>query len=92
MRLHETLARFADIIRSYQIVRYELAVPHTRLKLNITFVAGSELYVREIVLDSQHRKYALHWQESSGHLIARWDNAAHWPEIETSSAIEVENI
>jgi hypothetical protein len=83
MRLHELLARFADILRSYEIVQYEVAGPHTRLKLKIAFVTGSELYVREIVLDGQHRKYAFHWQEGSGRLIARWDNAAHWPEIET---------
>jgi hypothetical protein len=29
-------------------------------------------------------KYAYHWQSSAGLLIARWDNAEHWPDIVTS--------
>ena len=83
MRLYETLAHFSDIILSYEVVQYEVASLHTRLKLKLVFVNSTELYVRDIVLGAQHRKYAFHWQEGSGRLIARWDNAAHWPEIET---------
>jgi hypothetical protein len=30
--------------------------------------------------DSQHE----HWQDASGELLKRWDNAAHHPEIKTS--------
>jgi hypothetical protein len=83
MRLHETLARFVDIIRTYDIVQYEIAGLHSRLKLKIVFANSTELYVRDILLDGQQRKYAFHWQDSSGRLIARWDNAAHWPQITT---------
>jgi hypothetical protein len=83
MRLHEVLARFSDIIRSYEVVQYEIAGLNSRLKLKIVFANGTELYVRDILLDGRRRKYAFHWQEGSGRLIARWDNAAHWPEIET---------
>jgi hypothetical protein len=28
-------------------------------------------------------KYAFHWQDAAGHLLKRWDNAAHHPEIAT---------
>jgi Family of unknown function (DUF6516) len=83
MRLHEVLACFSDIIRSYEVVEYEIADLNSRLKLNIVFANGTELSVRDILLDGRRRKYAFHWQEGSGRLIARWDNAAHWPEIET---------
>lgn len=83
MRLHETLARFTTIIRSYEVVQYEVAGVHVRLKLRLVFINGTELYVRDMFLDGQQRKYAFHWQEASGHLIARWDNSPHWPEIET---------
>jgi Family of unknown function (DUF6516) len=83
MRLHEVLTRFSDIIRSYEVVQYEIANLNSRLKLKIVFANGTELYVRDILLDGRRRKYAFHWQEGSGRLIARWDNAAHWPEIRT---------
>lgn len=83
MRLHETLTQFSDIIRHYEVLQYEVEGLHSRLKLKIFLVDESQLYVRETVLDGQWRKYAYHWQDSTDHLRVRWDNAAHWPEIET---------
>lgn len=29
-------------------------------------------------------KYSFHWQDTTGELIKRWDNAAHHPELSTS--------
>jgi Family of unknown function (DUF6516) len=83
MRLHEVLGRVSDIIRSYEVIQYEIADLNRRLKLKIVFANGTELYVRDSLLDGRQRKYAFHWQNESGRLIARWDNAAHWPEIDT---------
>jgi len=83
MQLHDTLARFSDIIRFYEVVQYEVAGLHARLKLKVVFIDGTELSVRESVLDGQRRKYAFHWQAGTGDFIARWDNAAHWPGVET---------
>jgi hypothetical protein len=83
MPLHDILARFSEIIRSYEVVQYEVAGLHARLKLKVVFTNGTELYAREIVLDGHLRKYAFHWQAGTGDLIARWDNAAHWPGVET---------
>ena len=83
MRLYDTLARFADLIHTYDVVQYESVGLHTRLKLTIVFTNGTVLHVRDILLDGQQRKYALHWQDAAGRLIARWDNAAHWPQVAT---------
>lgn len=83
MPLHDILTRFAEIIRTYEVVQYEVVGLHSRLKLHISFVDGTELHVRDIILEGQQRKYAFHWQEASGRLIVRWDNAAHWPDITT---------
>ncbi len=66
MRLHEVLTRFSDIIRSYEVVQFEIADLNRRLKLKIIFANGSELHVRDIILDGRQRKYAFHWQEGSG--------------------------
>lgn len=83
MQLHETLARFADLIHTYEVVQYEVVGLHTRLKLTVVFTNGTSLYFRDILLDGRQRKYAFHWQDAAGRLIARWDNAAHWPQIAT---------
>jgi hypothetical protein len=60
-----------------------MACNNLALKLKIVLANGTEWYVRDILLDGQRRKYAFHWPEGSGCLIARRDNATHWPEIET---------
>lgn len=83
MQLHETLAQFSDIICSFEVIQYEVEGPHSRLKMRVLLVDGSQLHVRETVLDGQRRKYTYHWQDSAGQLQIRWDNAAHWPGVET---------
>jgi hypothetical protein len=83
VRLHETLAQFSDIVRSYEVIQYEVEGLHARLKMRVFLVDGSQLHVRETVLSGQRRKYAYHWQDEAGQLRVRWDNAAHWPEIAT---------
>ena len=44
---------------------------------------GSSIHVRDYLFPSGGRKCAYHWQHSDGTLIARWDNAAHWPDVGT---------
>jgi hypothetical protein len=83
VQLHETLTQFSDIIRSYEVLQYDVEGLHTRLKLRVIFHDESQLYSRETVLEGQYRKYAYHWQDAAGQLRIRWDNAAHWPQIET---------
>jgi hypothetical protein len=40
MRLHEVLTRFSDIIRSDEVVQYEIANLNSRLKLEIVVASG----------------------------------------------------
>ena len=83
MQLHETLASFSDIIRSYTVLQYDVEGLHSRIKLQVVFFDSSQLYIREIVLGGRQRKYAYHRQDATGQLRIRWDNAAHWPHIAT---------
>lgn len=83
MHLHETLARFSDIVRSHEVLQYDVEGLHARLKLRIIFLDESQLSIRETVLEGRYRKYAYHWQDASERLRIRWDNAAHWPQIGT---------
>lgn len=49
-----------------------------RLRAEVELTDGSRLYIRETVIDSIKRKYAYYWQEASGRLLIRWDNAPDW--------------
>ena len=43
---------------------------------------GSVLHAREFQLN-EIRNYSFHWQKSDGELICRWDDAPHYPDLET---------
>jgi hypothetical protein len=83
VQLHETLARFSDIVRSYEVSQYDVEGLHSRLKLRVIFHDESQFYIRETVLEGRYRKYAYHWQDAAGQLLIRWDNTTHWPQIGT---------
>jgi hypothetical protein len=57
------------------------------VRLRVTWRDGSllELFERfQVAAGSlQVTKYRFHWQEASGQLRKRWDNAAHHPEVPT---------
>ena len=46
MRLHETLAQFSDIVRSYEVIQYEVEGPHSRLKMRILLHVGDKDQVK----------------------------------------------
>jgi hypothetical protein len=57
MRLHETLARFADIIRTYNVVQYEVAGLHSRLKLKIVFTNSTELTPAALLMTTKLKPF-----------------------------------
>ena len=75
--------RYASVIKSHRILQYELNGPYLRFKAEITFKDKSVLFIRQTVIKDKAFKYAYHWENSEGTLICRWDNAPHWPEINT---------
>lgn len=52
------------------------------LKTKAVLIDGSILHIREVVTPNED-KYSYHWQSSEDRLLRRWDNAPHWPELET---------
>jgi hypothetical protein len=42
----------------------------------------SVLHAREFQLH-EVRNYSFHWQKADGELICRWDDAPHYPDLET---------
>ena len=78
----ELLKKYASIIVSWRLTRYEQCGSSLRLRMEIEFVDGSRLYIRETVLEGKERRYAYHWQSKDQELLTRWDNAPDW-EVET---------
>jgi len=56
-----------------------------RYRLDLTNGDLLEAFERFFVRRGQVEvhKYSFHWQNRDGHLVARWDNAAHHPELPT---------
>lgn len=61
----------------------KIALYRYRLKLK----DGSLVEITERIIEEggklETTKYRFHWQDQSGNLIKRWDNAPHHPEIDT---------
>ncbi len=71
-----------SLVSSYIVNDFKNSDSALYLNLEILLVDGTELHVREYV-DLEHRKYSFHWQSASAELIARWDNAPHFPDLTT---------
>ena len=67
----ELLKKYASIIVSWRLTRYEQYGSSLRLRMEIEFVDGSRLYIRETVLEGKE----YHWQSKDQELLTRWDNA-----------------
>jgi hypothetical protein len=73
---------FRKIIKEHTVELFEREGNRRRLKARLLFVDGSVLYIKEYYFGRQ-RKYTYHWTNAAGELIIRWDNAPHWPDVET---------
>ncbi len=80
--MKEILEKYKSIITKYEIVVWDSEPTSYRFKVKISFIDSSNLIVRDYLFSSG-RKYSFHWQDKSGNLICRWDNAIHWKEIDT---------
>ena len=81
--LVKLVEKYSDLIQSWSITEFDRDGPYLRFKAQVIFVDNSVLFIREVVLSELTFKYAYHWQDGEGHLICRWDNSPHWPEVPT---------
>ncbi len=77
------LKEFDEYIESYFILQFEQNGNNLRFKMQINFKNSTKLYVKEIIIDGNKRKYGYQWLDSKNKLICRWDNAPDWPKITT---------
>ena len=79
-----------NIEKAYPEIVKEISVSRFRQDhLSYEFISDailkdkSVLYIKDYLFMDGSRKYSYHWQNEQGNLIARWDNAAHWPDVAT---------
>ncbi|MBK5970284.1 MULTISPECIES: toxin-antitoxin system TumE family protein [Thiorhodovibrio] len=81
--LIDLIKRYSAIIQSWTVTNFDREGEDLRLKAQIVFLDGSQLHIRQIVIDGHLLKYAYQWQTQEGALIIRWDNAEHWSDVAT---------
>ena len=83
----------ALIVANPQVLRWTVAREETqgdmglfRYRLTLRNTSLLEMFERFQVVEGrvQVAKYSFHWQDATGQLLKRWDNAAHHPELSTN--------
>lgn len=82
MLIKDIVDKYASIITDYEVITWESEPTSSRFKARITFIDGSSLLVKDYLF-AHGRKYAYHWQDTTGALKMRWDNAPHWKSVDT---------
>lgn len=76
------IAEFKSLLYEFEIIEHQNRDGVQVLRLKITFIDSSILFVTDIFISFENRrKYSFHWQNAKGKLISRWDNAPHYPDI-----------
>jgi hypothetical protein len=79
----KTLELLQDkITKSFEILDFKSSDRFYYLKIRAVLVDCSELHIREFY-SSDNALYSYHWQDESGSLRIRWDNAPHHPKLRT---------
>lgn len=81
MEIFKWLDKQAYVL-SYEVLEFRQHETAFYWKLKIIFVDNSVLFSKEYIAGSL-RKYSFHWQSAEGILNIRWDNAPHYPHIQT---------
>lgn len=82
--LNQLLPDF-PFVTGYEVLKFDRTQNVLRLKIVVNLRDGSQLFLSEASTPRGFR-YAYHWQDTEGRLIARWDNAPHHHTIETFPA------
>ncbi len=72
----------SDFVESYDVMEYFDEENVKLIKIRANLKNSSILYIREFI-KTNSSNYSYHWQDSSGKLLLRWDNAPHHPQITT---------
>ncbi|MBS3764000.1 MAG: hypothetical protein KGZ25_11940 [Planctomycetes bacterium] len=81
--LLEIKKRYSDLILDVTVERFRHEVGSHELIAILHLRDGSNLHIRDYRFYDGTRKYSYHWESDSGDFLGRWDNAPHWPELES---------
>ena len=73
----------AALFQSWAVTRYEREGDAYLLQIRAVLQDGSLLEIRDYLFADHSRKYAYQWMEENGALRRRWDDAPHWPDVDT---------
>ncbi len=74
---------FPHLVREVNLIRFREEHSSYEWVAEAVLLDASVLHIKDYLFLDGTRKYAYHWQAADGSMIARWDNAAHWPSIPT---------
>lgn len=78
---YNTVREFSDIVTSYSVTEYRRFGSAMSFTAHVEFIDGSVLFIKDYLFRDGKRKYSYHWQDRSGCLLSRWDNAPHHRDI-----------
>ena len=62
----EVIKKFSSIIKSYEVIQYDIEPIGYRFKIEIEFINDSKLSVKDYLF-SGIRKYSYHWHDNRRH-------------------------
>jgi hypothetical protein len=74
---------FPKLVREVNLIRFREEHRSYEWVAEAVLLDDSVLRIKDYLFLDGSRKYAYHWQAADSSMIARWDNAAHWPSIST---------
>jgi len=82
--LHQILSLLNKdtIVKETRIIKLTMEEDIQRICLKVTIKDGSLLFIRETTT-FEFEDYSYHWQNKKGNLLARWDNAGHFKNLDT---------
>ena len=81
LRLLET---YASSFKSWRVILYEQEGEAYMLKISAILRDDSRLELSDYLFADGSRKYSYQWMNADGTLRRRWDNAPHWPYVNTA--------
>lgn len=72
-----------EIIKEFHVISYDQEISSVRIKIDVTFIDDSKLFIKEYFFKNAERKYSYHWTDATGNVLCRWDNAPHWENMTT---------
>ncbi|HIJ95346.1 MAG TPA: hypothetical protein HPP94_06350 [Desulfuromonadales bacterium] len=72
---YNSVRQFSDIVTDFTVTEYRRYGSAMSFSAKVGFIDGSVLFIKDYLFIDGKRKYSYHWQDKSGSLLSRWDNA-----------------